>query len=314
MPFNQKIPLPMNQKYDVILIGEILVDIIIDKETELTEQLFGGSPANIALNLKQLGLSSRLFGAVGNDEFGTFLLNNLNENQMDYHVDVVNSATSFVTINKSSSTPIPMFSRHSDTLIPFSKELKSDLLKTKIVHFSFWPLSKSSSRLTIEKAIEEAKKNHAIIGFDPNYHPLLDNSKKTGLAALRNIIGKVDIIKPSLDDSIRIFGDNHSLEEYLQFYQDLGCKLVIMTLGEKGLIAKYENESLVLPSYATDVVDTTGAGDAFWSGLYGGMCKGYNILTSIKLGLLCSAYNLQVVGANANLPNIDYLLNSLESR
>ncbi len=312
MTFDQAFPLQPEKSIDVLLVGELLIDFISDHDTGNLQQFFGGSPANIALNLHQLGLKSRMFTAIGKDGNGRFLLNFIRENKLSFHIDFVDYPTSYVEIDQTASSPVPSFHRSSDKYIPLSNELKEDISKSQILHFSYWPLSDSPSYETILESILIAKENNILIGFDPNYHPLLDDSNQTGLNRLKQIIKSVDIIKPSLDDSVRIFGDNHSIEEYMQMYQNLGCKLVLMTLGKKGIIAKYGNESIVLPSLAKKVIDSTGAGDSFWSGLYGGISKGMSIYDSIQLGLLCSSFTLKVVGANANLPKLDHLILSKE--
>ena len=56
---------------------------------------------------------------------------------------------------------------------------------------------------------------------------------------------------------------------------------------------------------ATEIVDTTGAGDAFWSGFYTGITKSYTLKESLNLGFATSAFKLKHVGAIANLPKIE---------
>jgi len=299
---------------DVLLLGEILVDRIWDEATTTTTDYFGGSPANIALNLNLLGFSSKIYGSVGNDPSGDFLIQHLNQNHVAHHVERFDTPTTMVYINKSTQSPIPKFFRHSDALIHFSPELKADIEVSKILHFSFWPLSVTPARDTILQVIVEAKKRDCMIGFDPNYHPGLDDFTQHGLQVLKSILQHVDIIKPSLDDAMRIFGEGHTEREYIHMFQNLGCRLVIMTLGAKGLIASDGQSEYVFPSFARKVIDSTGAGDAFWSGLYAGFLLNKDLSTSIKLGLECSARSLEVVGANAHLPNIQILMESIRSR
>ncbi|MBU1145241.1 MAG: carbohydrate kinase [Firmicutes bacterium] len=314
MPIKHKFDFDLSKIYDVVIIGEILVDIITDDDFNKSYQLYGGSSANIALNLRQLGIHSKLYGSVGNDTFGSFLLDNLNNHQINYNVNIVQKPTSFVKVNKNALSPTPSFHRSADYFIPFTSELEQDLAQTKILHFSFWPLSNEPSRSTLLKSIQIAKEHHALIGFDPNYHSMLDDSIQSNLTLLKDICQYVDIIKPSFDDSKRIFGDCFSIDQLLTKYQKLGCKLIIMTLGEKGLIAKYKDSIISFPTYATEILDSTGAGDAFWSGLYGGLCQGESIENAISYGLQCSALNLKVIGANANLPEINQIKSMVESR
>ena len=62
---------------------------------------------------------------------------------------------------------------------------------------------------------------------------------------------------------------------------------------------------------ATKVVDATGAGDAFWSGFYTGLCKGKTILEAVDDGSGTSAYKLQYVGAVVELPTLEELEDAL---
>ena len=65
------------------------------------------------------------------------------------------------------------------------------------------------------------------------------------------------------------------------------------------------DETLTFKTFATEIVDTTGAGDAFWSGFYTGLTKSYSLKDSLNLGFATSAFKLKHVGAIANLPTIE---------
>ncbi len=294
-----------NKTYDVVLVGEILIDEISDNLNDEIVSILGGSTANIAINLKQLGQKPKFFGAVGNDTYGKDILEKLRKLEIDTtDVYSLKKKTTVVKIEKNVGSPVPEFNRTSDYHIYFTKELEFAIKNSKLLHFSYWPLSVEPSKSTILKAIEVAKKNGILIGFDPNYHIDLDPSSGLSNGEILEVIGKADIIKPSLDDSIRLFGEGYSPTEYINKYLELGCKLVIMTLGEEGLIASYKGDIIKMPSLARTVIDSTGAGDAFWGGLYTGLLTNETIIDSLRLGTLCSAYNLKQVGAFNKFPSL----------
>ncbi len=292
---------------DIVLIGEILIDKISNEETGITKSFFGGSPANIAKNIKLLGRQPTLFAAVGNDLEGQFLIKDLNVLELNSFINVVEKKTSVVEINNSIETPIPKFNRESDYHILYSNELIEAVNNTKILHFSYWPLSKEPSKSTLLKVIDLVKGQNIIIGFDPNYHLDLVSNESISFQELKELMRKVDIIKPSLDDSKRIFGDGFSYLEYINKFQKLGIKLIVLTLGKDGIIFSYKDIIYKLPSYAKKIVDATGAGDAFWGGLYTGILNGDTIDVSLKLGLACSAYNLKQVGTTTIYPTVEEL-------
>ena len=240
-----------NKEIDVFTIGELLVDMIsndYDDSFDCSQYTkhFGGSPANIAMNIKRLGGNSALSSAVGNDGLGDFLINHLKNNNIDTrYISKVDNSTSMVLVSKSKTTPVPIFYRGADY------------------------------NLQYDDNIEYALKNC-----------------------------KIDIIKPSEVDAERIFGCDTPKKQVKKFI-DLGAKLVIMTLGKDGAIVTNGDETLTFKTYATEIVDTTGAGDAFWSGFYTGLTKSYSLKDSLNLGFATSAFKLKHVVAIANLPTIE---------
>lgn len=125
-----------------------------------------------------------------------------------------------------------------------------------------------------------------------------------GIEYVKSLIKEVDIIKPSEDDAERLFGkDTH--ENQLKKFFALGAKLVIMTLGEDGAIVSDGVEVIKCDTLATEVVDTTGAGDAFWSGFYAAVVKGYTIREALNFGFAVSAYKLKYTGAVVELPTLE---------
>ena len=295
---------------DVFTIGELLVDMISNyyddsfKCNEYT-RYFGGSPANISMNIKKLGANSTILASVGSDGFGDYLLDNLKNNNIDTtYITKVKDSTSMVVVSKSKTTPVPIFYRGADYNIEYSDKVELAIKNSKIIHFSCWPLSKQKSRKTIEKILKIARENNVLIGFGPNYHEMIWEEQHNGIEYIKNIISHVDIIKPSEIDAERIFGHDNPKNQVKKFI-DLGAKLVIMTLGKDGAIVSNGKETLEFNTLATNIVDTTGAGDAFWSGFYTSIIKGHSLKKSLNLGFATSAYKLQFVGAITNLPTIE---------
>ncbi len=298
------------KKYDLLTAGELLVDLIAENydgndQESAYRKYFGGAPANIAMNTRKLGIQSQIAAAVGRDHLGDSLIQRLmNEGIEPELVERVDAATSMVLLTKSKASPIPIFYRSADYQLVMTQGLKNTLLQSKIFHFSSWPISIQPARETIEQALDMAAKHNILVGFDPNYHPMLWTTGEDGRAYIKSIIGKVDIVKPSDDDAERLFGEDTPLNQMDKFLS-LGAKLVIMTLGKDGAIVSNGRERLVLPTMATEVEDTTGAGDAFWSGFYSALVQGYSLKESLNLGFAVSAFKLKHTGAVVDLPILD---------
>ena len=301
-----------NKRFDVFAIGELLVDMIsddydADNSCNKYSRYFGGSPANITMNIKRLGGNPIISASVGNDRLGEFLINNLKKNNINTDfINKVNNSTSMVLVTKSKETPLPIFYRSADYNLEYNEDIGSILKNSKIVHFSCWPISQKKSRKVIEKVIEEARKNNVLIGFDPNYHEMIWEEGHDGIEYIKNLIGKLDIIKPSEVDAERIFGPD-TPENHVDKFIQCGAKLVIMTLGKDGAIVSNGTETIKFKTLATEVVDTTGAGDAFWGGFYTALTSNYPLKEALNIGFATSAFKLKNVGAIAELPYIEEL-------
>ena len=301
-----------NKRFDVFAIGELLVDMIsddydADNSCNKYSRYFGGSPANITMNIKRLGGNPIISASVGNDRLGEFLINNLKKNNINTEfINKVNNSTSMVLVTKSKETPLPIFYRSADYNLEYNSQIDLILKNSKIVHFSCWPISQSKSRKMIEKVIEEARKSDVIIGFDPNYHEMIWEKGHDGIQYIKSLLSKVDIIKPSEVNAERIFGPD-TPENHVNKFIKCGAKLVIMTLGKDGAIVSNGKETIKFETLATEVVDTTGAGDAFWGGFYTAITSNYTLKESLNIGFAVSAFKLKHVGAIAELPSIEEL-------
>lgn len=299
-----------NRPNDVLTVGELLIDMISTEygdnfESNTYKRFFGGSPANIAMNVNKLGINSIVASAVGRDSLGNFLINQVQASGIDTScIQQVDYSTSMVLITKSKKTPVPIFYRAADYHMTYTNEIEQAIKNSNIVHFSCWPISRQPVRKTIEAVIETAKKNDTLICFDPNYHPMIWEKGEDGVRYVKTIISKADIVKPSEDDAERLFGED-TYENQIEKFLMLGAKLVIMTLGSKGAIVSDGKETVKLNTMASEVVDTTGAGDAFWSGFYAAIIKRYTIREALKLGFAVSAYKLKYMGAVVELPKLE---------
>lgn len=306
--------IPLGDKpNDLLAVGELLIDMISNEyddgrfECDGYTKFSGGAPSNIAMNVNRLGIRSEIVSAVGNDGFGTFLLRRLQQEGMDTNgIQRLDASTSMVVVTKSKTTPIPIFYREADYQITYDESLKQRIQHSKIVHFSCWPISRTPARHTLEKVLEEARSQGLFIGFDPNYHPMIWQRGEDGIQYVKSIISKVDVIKPSEDDAERLFGKDEPAKQ-LEKFLELGAKLVIMTLGKDGAIVSNGKETIAFDSLATEVVDTTGAGDAFWSGFYAALIKGDTIREALYLGFAVSAYKLRYTGAVVHLPKLEVI-------
>jgi sugar/nucleoside kinase (ribokinase family) len=296
-------PMEIRQrKTDLFCVGELLVDMIATKYGNLIHcetfgRFAGGSPANIASNARKLGLSAAVAAAVGSDGFGDYLLDGFEREGLDASlVQRCEESTSLVVISRSRDTPVPIFYRGADYHIVLTPAIESRLQESSIFHFSCWPLSMEPARSTVKSMIRIARAEHSLVCFDPNYHPMVWRNNREAISFIEALMPDIDIVKPSEDDANRLFGADDPVRHMRRFLA-LGAKLVIMTLGRDGAIASDGSETREYPSLADNVADTTGAGDAFWSGLYAGLIGKRSIDRSILIGMAVCARKLRCIGS-----------------
>jgi len=314
LTINDNIDIEQN-KFDVTAFGEVLVDMISEQEAPLKEcrsfsRHFGGSPANVLVNLQRLDNSTAIISRIGRDDFGEYLQDiletegvNLNCLQKDDE-----ASTPIIFVNKSKATPSWLPYRGADIKIEESELIYRTIDQSSIFFIGGFILSKSPARMTGIRAVEYAVENNKILAFDPSYRAKLWHNKQRGIEIVKDLIDQSYFIKPSLDDAYHLFGSD-SPENYLKKYHKSGASIVILTMGGKGLLlSDGKNEPIHMPVYSENVLDVTGAGDAFWSGFLSGILRGLKVKTAAEVGSAASAFKIQGIGALSEIPKLKEMM------
>lgn len=295
----------------VLFVGELLADLITEDKFENAENYLlriGGSPGNIAKYLSQLGIPTRILSRVGEDIIGYKIVSSLKRCGVDVKYVQFDKyfGTSLVFVQKTQESPDFFVIRGADRFLNFSTEDIFD--DVKLMHISCWPLSFEISFKQLRKIVEHAKMHGIEISFDPNCRDKLFDCRRIVLDRVKEVLSFSSYSKPSLDDATAIFGEvNYSVEESAKFYieqfHEHGVKHVVLTAGKYGaFVSSAESNGIVhIPSDAKTVVDSTGAGDGFWAGIYYGILSGKNFVNACKLGSKIAAYILGFTGADVTI-------------
>ena len=260
--------------YDVIALGELLIDFTPSGTSSAGMRLFeqnpGGAPANVLCALSNFGKRTGLIGKVGADMHGDFLRSILVEKSVDVRGLIsapdVFTTLAFVALSDTGERSFS-FARKpgADTCLRVD-ELDIDMLKhCKIFHFGSLSLTDEPARTATLCAVRTAKEAGAIVSYDPNYRALIWPGEQTAIEQMRSVLDLVDIIKIS-DEETALLTDKHSPADAAAALLDMGIGCAVVTLGKDGAYAATRNGSARLSPPDVPVVDTTGAGDAFWGG------------------------------------------------
>jgi len=259
----------------VLTIGEMVVDFISAEKTDTLSnastfrRYLGGSPANIAVYVSKLGGESAVIAKTGIGAFGTFLKGELQRHGVTTEYLSMDHRTHTTVIFVSSTSATPDFEefRSGDYLLRPEEISEEAISRTRVVHASTFALSREPCRSAVLWAFRKAREMGKIVSLDPNYSRRVWPDQKEARRVIREAYRYVNVTKPSSDDARRVFGPEYAPEQYIQKFHDLGAETVVFTMGEGGnLISENGNNLAHIPSRPVEVVDATGAGDAFWAG------------------------------------------------
>lgn len=295
-----------NNNIDVICVGEVLIDFIghqsnvLINNTRDYHRYLGGSPTNVAMNAARLGLNSMMVATVGNDGFGEYIFDRLNTVGVNTSQikKLEDKPTSVIFVSRSQGTPDFIPFRVADSFISEDQISIEILEKTKIFHTTCFALSKEPAQATILSKAKEAYDLGCKLSIDINYAKKLWKSQEEALNVIKTYCSFNPLIKISEDDMLRLFEKELPHQEIFAFFHNLGAETVCLTLGEKGVkLSQIDKEIIELQAIKVEeVMDTTGAGDAFWSGFLFAFIKEKPIEQCLQIALKLAALKLQNVG------------------
>ena len=256
---------------EVFCIGETLIDFVDEAQTgdlakvEVLNKKPGGAPANVATAVAKLGGKGYFIGAVGQDAFGDYLLNVLEENEVSIELAQRSdkfTTLAFVSLDKSGERSFE-FSRGADEDLRYDASLK-ERFENNIVHFgAATALLGGVIGETYERYLADALVAGSYICFDPNFRDVLWEGKE-GVFIDRSMafVAKSHLCKFSLEEAQLLSGKDE-IADASEFFHEAGVPLVVITLGGEGTYVSSGEFKKIIPSIEVNQVDTTGAGDAF---------------------------------------------------
>lgn len=307
------------KKIDILCIGEVLIDFIghqtdvLINNTRDYHRYLGGSPTNVAMNSARLGLKASMVATVGEDGFGEYIFERLDKvgvNTLQV-VKIKEKPTSVIFVSRSDKTPDFIPYREADYHITERQIPKKLLDNTKIFHTTCFALSKNPAQSVILKKAKEAFDLGCKLSIDINYADEIWDNKENAIKVIKAYCKFNPLIKISEDDMLRLFNKKLPHDQIFSFFHSEGVETICLTLGSKGVKLSQKGKAIIqLPAIKVEnVMDATGAGDAFWSGFLFAYVKKRPIEECLEVALQLAALKLQNVG---RLPdNINILSNLL---
>lgn len=310
----------MEKTIDIISVGEVLIDFIGHEvntsinRTKDYHRFLGGSPTNVAVNAARLGLNSVLVATCGQDGLGEYIVRKLKAN------NVITSQirksdtepTSVIFVSKSTGTPDFIPFREADYQIHQS-QIPDDLLaNAKIFHTTCFALSKNPARTTILESAKKAQSLGLQTSIDINFSERIWPDREEAKLVLKEYLATNPLVKLSEDDCYRLFAETKTEDFIFDYFHDLGAATICLTKGKDGVVLSDKNFGMFYQKAQKidEIKDTTGAGDAFWTGFLYAQLLNKNFEETITIAQKLAVLKLQNVGRLPEGINIATYLNT----
>ncbi len=267
-------------KYDVVSLGELLIDFTENGMSAQNHPLFeanpGGAPCNVLALLQKLGHPTAFIGKVGDDMFGHQLKRTIEEIGIDTAGLVMDkkipTTLAFVHTAEDGDRDFSFYRNPGADMMLTREEVDAELIREcRIFHFGTLSMTAKGCREATKAAIELAERLGAILSFDPNLREPLWESLDEAREQVDYGLKHCQILKIS-DNELQWFTGETDLYRGVQLLQkQYHIPLILLSMGRDGSLAYQSGTCAQVPALLrSDTIETTGAGDTFM-----GMCLHY---------------------------------------
>lgn len=293
------------------VLGDAVVDLIPDGDNHYL-RCAGGAPANVAVGVSRLGGEAGFIGRVGNDPLGKFMQQTLQAEKVSTEQMILDpqqrTSTVIVGLDQGERSFTFMVNPSADQFLEVND--LPNFQQGEWLHCCSIALINDPSRSTTIEAIRRVKQAGGFVSFDPNLRESLWSSLDEMKKVVNSVVAMADVLKFS-EEELTLLTNTTNLEdatkEVTSLYPE---KPIIITLGKDGAIYHLNGKSQVVAGKALKPVDTTGAGDAFVSGLLAGLSQVSNwkesdavLVEVIRKANASGALATTAKGAMSALPN-----------
>ncbi len=302
----------MDEKLDIITIGESLIELSSSENLTTAKSLdkyYGGDTLTTAIAALRLGSKVGFISRIGMDCFRNYLLESWQNEGLDIsHVKPVQGVNGLYLVSKTEdclSKEFTFYRKKSAATNLSIEDISPDYIKnTSILYSTGITQSLSiSAREAVKEAFKIAKENNITTAYDPNYTSKIwseDEAKE----AFNEIIDYLDIIFLNVKYDSKIVIDSASIDNTIKYLWDKGLSTVIIKSSiEKGYYVGYQGQVEFVNFINEDVIDDTGAGDAFNGGVLHALHNGMSPYKAASLGAIVAGLQIKNYGAVKSIPS-----------
>ena len=302
---------------DVLSLGIYVVDVLgrpIDQFPEkgklvLFDELeihSGGCANNTAIALTRLGVAAGAMGKVGTDAFGDLILRTLTDNGVDTAgmQQAADSSTSFTFVAVASDGERTFYHYIGANGELCEVDLDWELIKqTKVLHIAGALVMPRFDGAPMANVLQQAKAFGITTSLDTAY-----DATGKWMETLEPCLPYEDMFMPSIVEAQHLTGLSEP-EEMTEFLRDTyGIHTIVIKMGENGSYASTPTAAHFTPAYPVEVIDATGAGDAYVAGFLAGTIMGWDLKATATLASATGAACVTAIGTTAGIQNLEETL------
>ena len=272
------------EKLDCTVIGDAMVDVILPLSKDIDEitldgvintkaTLYAGGTANVAINISQLGGQAAFIGRVGDDPFGQLFQDTLEKTGVMKHVSLSQThltGLAFTLVRPDGERSF-ISDRGANMELRYS-DVDIDVIRnSRFLYFAGYSFQDDITSKTIQRVIQEVSSGEVSLVFNPGAPNLAAKFKEFYTEIIRRY---VDILILNRAEAQSLIGSVVELE-VAKFLQTLGLETIVLTRGQEGSSIITGKGICTIEAHPTEVVDTTGAGDAYAAAFIHGLCRGW---------------------------------------
>ncbi|MDR0875271.1 MAG: carbohydrate kinase [Clostridiales Family XIII bacterium] len=263
----------MAQMTDIVALGESLIDFVAtpsaDGSNIRMDGCVGGAPLNALAAAAKLGRSVAYITKVGRDVFGDNIKKRMKDSGIDLRgvVSTGDALTTLaiVSLSDAGERSFAFYRDGTADILLRESDIDKDLIsQCRIFHFGSVSLTSDPARETTLRAASFARSAGVKISFDPNYRAFLWKKEADARRLIREGLALADYVKINEDEARLLTGTEEPEEAASLLMSRYDFDFLAITSGAKGSSGFTKSAKQTVPSYDVKVVDTTGAGDAFW--------------------------------------------------
>ncbi len=256
-------------------LGELLIDFVATETGPLRSapgfvKAAGGAPANVAVAAARLGLRSAFIGAVGRDEFGYFLREELQRNGVDvqglFLSGLGSTPLAFVSLKESADRDFMFYWRDTADQFVRSQDFRLDQVRScRIFHYGSISLIHPAMRRATRAALRAAESSGVFVSCDPNLRLNLWASPSQARRTILATVACADLVKIN-DEELSFLTGTSDIFKGLQSLSHTTDAALLVTCGPQGAAYRWRKAEGYVEGFKVAAVDGTGAGDGFVAG------------------------------------------------